>query len=375
MGRAGETVCDRAVQIVCGDDASAKSRMNCMTEPQCLAGIAAGKCASCDPGTVRCTEAMLEECGMDGEFAVKETCPSAALCSKTNKSCNPAECEAGAYDCDDSGALRMCKEDRTEFMVAEMCDSPMLCDAAGKKCNACTPGSNMCESDTTLVTCSADGRMMMRSPCMDPTPKCAMASNKCVQCTAAEDCKTTNECMVKTCNMGTGMCSAETPKPRGTACNGGMCDLTGACAECLDDNQCDSSERCVAGVGCVPRFALEITPLLSGSFLINVSPGYGAKIQGSGGGGGGGGSASVSTNLPMSDCIARIGAGDSCMVGKNTTGDVATITIRGPSQQYCGLNGLLAGDNVTMNFGSRTLAADAGLFDGCDDFSIRVSAY
>jgi len=374
MGRMGETVCDGAMLVVCGEDATAASRMNCMTAAQCLAGIAAGggKCGSCDPGEVRCTEAMLEECNMAGEFEAKEMCPTAALCSEKNKSCDPAGCEPDAYTCE-SGALMKCKEDRTEFQMEEVCDSPELCDAAGKKCNKCAPSSAMCKDDSTLATCSADGQQLMAAPCNAPTAKCAMASNKCVQCTSNDDCQPMNECMVGMCNMGTGMCAAETPKTRGTTCGGGKCDALGTCAECLDNTDCSDSERCVTGFGCQARFPIEVTPglLSNGSFYVNVSPGYAVEMSATGL------NESVAvTGTIRGNCRSLNNSERTCKTSKNTTSAVQTLTLSGSQGAYCGLRSLLAGDSVTLSFemSAPDPMASALTPARCDDGDVTLSA-
>jgi rRNA maturation protein Nop10 len=314
---------------------------------------------------VKCEGVMLMECSMTGEYTMKEMCPSAELCSETNKSCDPMKCAPDTFSCE-NGSLLKCKEDLTGFEVETPCEAE-LCDDKAGKCNMCIPDSKTCEGESTLVTCSADGAGDMMTPCTGMTKKCAMESGKCVQCTSNDDCMPMNECMTSTCDMGTGMCAAETPKTRGTVCSGGMCDLLGSCAECLEDSECSSSERCVAGLGCVPRAALEVTPSLlrNGAFTVNVSPGYAVEIE----------PANVTVRVGGTLAGGCGSISSTCKSSKNNTNNIQSLTITGPAEGYCGIRSLLAGETVRLSFEATMPLPDEPLaLARCDDGTVTLSA-
>jgi len=272
MGHAGEYVCEGASLIHCGAAADAESRVACGSEARCRVGLMTGVCGECDPGAAMCMGAMLRECDAMGKFSKVTPCPSAELCSEENKSCNPAQCGADAHKCE-AGFLKKCKPDQTGFDMGVQCKSQELCSEADKRCNDCMPNTNVCEQDTLMV-CGADGMGPLPMPCSAPTPRCNMG--KCVQCKVKEDCMTTEECRIPSCNAGTGMCTADVA-PRGTKCGGGtrVCDLLGGCQQCLDDTNCPSSQRC-ALYNCIDRAPIQVGLLGCG---FTLSPGYDLILQ------------------------------------------------------------------------------------------------
>jgi hypothetical protein len=279
MGRNGETVCDGAMLIKCGDGGAAGHMERCMTAAQCRAGLPSGACGACDPGAVQCMGAELRECSMSGEFVMKEACASDKLCNEAAKKCDPPACEADEHKCD-SGALLKCKEDRSDFEFAVPSCPPELCDAAAKKCNMCVPSSKECQG-TTLRTCAADGSGFTDMKCAEPTDQCV--EGRCVECTSNSECMPSNNCQDASCNMQTGRCNAATPKPAGTACteNGGkVCSLVGSCVACNTDLDCNASQRCSAVFGCIARQALQAgISLLPGTHTVTLNAGYALKSR------------------------------------------------------------------------------------------------
>jgi hypothetical protein len=247
--------------IRCGMAGDAESRTACSSDVRCRAGLATGKCGTCDPGAAMCAGAELQECSAAGEFSMKTPCASEALCSDVNKSCNPMQCGKDAYKCN-AASLTKCKADLSGFEEVTPCKSAELCSEVDKRCNECVPNSKVCAEDTLMV-CSADGKGPTATPCGGMTPKCNR--DKCVQCKADADCATTMECRVATCNVGTGMCVIGNA-PRGTACGmNSKCDLLGGCVQCLADADCSPSQACGLDYRCADRRALTASSSLLGS--------------------------------------------------------------------------------------------------------------
>ena len=279
MGRSGETVCDGAALIKCGEAGTAKSMERCMNAAQCRAGIEAGACGTCDPGVVQCMGAELRECSMTGEFMFKETCASEALCNEAMKACDKPGCQADEYKCD-SGALLKCKEDLTDFAI-EVPSCPVeLCDQAGKKCNMCVPGSKEC-AGSMLRTCATDGSGYTDTKCAAPTDQCV--EGRCVECTEDAECMPQSQCQQATCNKEMGKCSTPTPKTVGTECseNGGKkCSLAGTCVVCNTDLDCNPSQRCSVVFGCVERQALVPgISIIAGVQYVTLNAGWGLKSK------------------------------------------------------------------------------------------------
>lgn len=137
-GKMDQIVCDEhGVMLLCSADATAKSIDTCSSAGACVAGIASGTCAMCDP-------------------AGESTCDGDNLkqCNETGSGWQPVICEAG-------------------------------CDAASKRCRTCTPGAKQCLGDM-LSTCDAGGQKSVTSACTGLTAHCSDGS--CVQCAIAPDC-------------------------------------------------------------------------------------------------------------------------------------------------------------------------------------------
>jgi hypothetical protein len=67
---------------------------------------------------------------------------------------------------------------------------------------------------------------------------------------------------------------------------------------------------------------------------------------------------------------------ETCKSSKNTSSEVRTLTITGPSQGYCGIRGLLVGESVNLSFESDPPAEGASplTLAGCDNGTVELSA-
>jgi hypothetical protein len=265
QGRAGETVCDKMVMNHCGPDGTAQNQEACMSELFCQLGMAAGKCAVCNPSSATCEGAELDKCNDSGQVEPQQ-CPSAALCNASASACTDLVCMPDTKTCTSDGSLQICNHDGSAVLSTTPC--PSMCDAANARCNSCVPNSASCQGDSTLK-CSADGQSTQVQGCL-PSGECATATcsagncvqgialagspcssgrhcdlrGDCVECSTASDCPAPSDCQSQACNAGT--CAA-TPKPKGATCMAGqgVCDGSGTCgAKPCGNGVVDPGEQC-----------------------------------------------------------------------------------------------------------------------------------
>lgn len=110
---------------------------------------------ACEPGTVRCSGAVLDTCTEAG-WVAGPTCGSPAECNVTARGCAP--CTVGSFECSD-GELRQCTADHSWTLV-EDCGAAVLCDAGTGECrrgNCPKPGQTECRADGLHVCRVSDG--------------------------------------------------------------------------------------------------------------------------------------------------------------------------------------------------------------------------
>jgi len=245
-GNADKPACDGAIMQFCGKAGFAERATPCASKQQCEMGLAHGICAPCLPGAYRCTGALLERCGADGQKfeAVLPACSSAALCNAQAGACTASACVAGSKTCK-GDTLQTCNAELTGF--TDTACGAGLCDGVGKECDVCVPNTKTCEG-SLVKTCNAQGQDYTTTACPSGRPLCT-GSGSCVQCTSPSDCPAARECSVAMCNTASGSC-ASTFKPSGTPCSAGICDGKGECGPaptCGDGVRNQASEECDDG--------------------------------------------------------------------------------------------------------------------------------
>jgi hypothetical protein len=207
-GRDGQSICtDMGEMLACTEGGGAMTVATCSDSTLCKAGLAAGACANCAPGTFQCSGTQLQSCDPQGQaFGVQEQCASAALCDMKAGRCKAPACEAGAFKCS-GDALNRCNQDQTAFEMSKRC-GPGLCDAPNQTCRMCMAGQHKC-SGSTRQECDDTGQKFVAAACPDTTPFC-IGEGECTECRLQNDCKP-RACRTATCS--TGKCSY-TPDPK-----------------------------------------------------------------------------------------------------------------------------------------------------------------
>lgn len=158
-------------------------------------------------------------------------------------SCAPV-CSPGFGDCD-GDAAQGCET---------ALDTPSNCGACGMVC----PDGGACSGGVCQPASCSDGLQNqgeMGIDCDGPCPSCDLCIANAVVCNAPSICHDAG-----VCDPATGVCSAETAKPDGTACNdgnastsgdfcqGGVCTPTASCSDGVQS----PGEVCVdcGGLGC-----------------------------------------------------------------------------------------------------------------------------
>jgi hypothetical protein len=182
----------------------------------------------CEPDATRCADNRLQRCNAAGDAwdSINE-CASAALCDPVALTCTPPTCGASEYRCTESGALEVCRPDRTGFEFVRQCTSAAFCSAM--------PGRELC----TDTPCRA-GRERCNGPQIEKCredrsgydvvgPPCASAA-LCVEAEAEA-----------------ARCSTPSCVPNSFACQGAVL------SRCADDanrylaiSDCGSPEKCLA---------------------------------------------------------------------------------------------------------------------------------
>jgi hypothetical protein len=216
----GEAVCDGAELHVCGDDGRTASVETCADATLCETGAASGRCAACDPGAHRCDGARLDVCDASGQFVLQETCATAELCKEDAGACTEMKCQPEVVACSsDRASLNTCNADGSDFADVQSCGTNG-CDQEHLRCNNCRPGAKSCSGEM-LVTCSNDGQ-----------------TQQMMRCVPAND----NGCGTASCG---GDACAYGHKAPGSACkDGGKCNASGACVECITQSDCPAPGAC-----------------------------------------------------------------------------------------------------------------------------------
>jgi hypothetical protein len=221
---ANGAICDGTIMHTCDAQGKTVAENRCTSEALCSVGLAAGVCADCDPGVFRCTGSELQIC-KDGQFALQETCASAALCKESAGSCTELACMPNTKTCDASGTLKTCSSDGSAFDGNEPC-GPGLCDAQRGRCRACVPNAARCEGNTAMQ-CSSTGDGETPTSCSAPSTGCA-----------------TSSCQGGRCVSGT--------KPQGTSCGGSKkCTASGQCVDCIGNGDCTGENQMCQSNKCV----------------------------------------------------------------------------------------------------------------------------
>jgi cysteine-rich repeat protein len=245
-GSADKPACDGATMLFCGHDGFADRSASCESKLQCEVGLSRAACAPCLPGAFRCTGAMLEKCGADGQQyePVLPACSSAALCNAQAGACTASACVAGSKTCK-GDTLQTCNALLTGF-DDQACGAG-LCDGVGKQCDVCVPNTKTCVG-SSVKTCNGEGQGFDTAACPSARPLCT-GNGSCVECTQASECPAAGECSVAMCNAASGSCGTMI-KASGTPCSVGICDGKGVCGPaptCGDGVKNQASEECDDG--------------------------------------------------------------------------------------------------------------------------------
>ena len=127
---------------------------------QQLCDADAGRCASCLPGSFRCSSDLLEHCTPGGNgWALVSQCDTAGLCDPVEGLCRPKACDPQQYDCSETGDLVVCNAAQTGFTLVQRCDSAAMCNATRgqERCGAliCNVGDRRCNG-AQLEACRSD---------------------------------------------------------------------------------------------------------------------------------------------------------------------------------------------------------------------------
>jgi hypothetical protein len=181
---------------------------------------------ACPVGETRCAPGamVVEQCGVSGTWAVKETCSSVCANGACTGMCTPADKHCGTNQtpetCTPEGA----------WMPGTKCE--FVCTGKGECAGVCTPGSKRCNPTSALVpeTCNELGQWVAEAACPN-----LCSSGSC-----------SGSCMpgTKRCRMDI----PETCSPMGTWEPGTRCQFvcTGN-GECT--GECKPSTRRCAGTG------------------------------------------------------------------------------------------------------------------------------
>lgn len=212
-GRDGENVCtDAGEMLACLPGGEAMTVATCTDAALCKAGIAAGACAQCVPGTHQCNGQALETCDAQGQgFALQDSCASAALCDAKQGRCTAPKCEAEQHVCEGS-ALKKCNQDLTPLESVRQC-LPGLCDEENRTCRMCMPGQARCGVGGRQQ-CDEQGQSFAAAACPEDTPVCAGAGES-VQCGTTRDCAP-RACHVASC--GSRQCTYRPTPSSDTGC-------------------------------------------------------------------------------------------------------------------------------------------------------------
>ena len=210
--------------------------------------------AECNPANGQCETSTVDdgtECNggagmcMDGQCVDEDLCDG-VVCEDDNECttglCNPDDGECSYTPVDDGTACNdgagMCVSG--DCMDADLCEG-VTCDDTGNECTsaACNVQTGQCEEmDVPDGTeCNGGSGACSAGECVD--------SSLCdgVDCSSATDCV-----LDGTCDPASGECIPGDNEPEDAPCtDGGVCDGSGACVECNNDNQCpDDGNDCTA---------------------------------------------------------------------------------------------------------------------------------
>ncbi len=200
-----------------------------------LCGADAGNCASCAPGSFRCSADLLQQCSPGGNgWALVAQCDSAGLCDSIEGLCRPKVCEPQQYECSETGDLVVCNQDQTGFTLVQRCDSAASCNATRgqETCGSivCNPGDRRCNG-AQLEQCRSD-RMGFA-----PTGMVCASATLC-----REDVPGQARCETQTCTAGQYACEGRALR---------MCNEDSAGWTLMD--RCVSDALCRAGLQmCLP---------------------------------------------------------------------------------------------------------------------------
>jgi hypothetical protein len=249
-GRESKRTCDASGTLyTCDASGVIEAQRSCASAELCMPGIQTGMCATCAPGSFRCTGATLEVCTPDGAaFTQSKACSTAALCDAKAGSCKASTCAPGEKTCKGNDLVE-CNPDQTGYVTLQACGAGM-CNASRGACNACTAGSMRCDGNSTVV-CASDGSVENRTSC-----PMVCSAGRCVQCSPGE----TRSCGAEArgiCRPGSDTCIAgvwsgciggvnpKTERP----CDGADSDCDGDLEECpnaaLSCRSADGTTKCL----------------------------------------------------------------------------------------------------------------------------------
>ncbi len=124
------------------------------------AGTATSDNCVCIPGQQRCSNELLQICPTGGgTWEIVDQCASSMLCVPSEPRCRPAQCARREHRCTATGALEICKADRSGFEFKEQCESSAQCSSVsgreGCETDLCRAGRQRCNA-AQVEQCRAD---------------------------------------------------------------------------------------------------------------------------------------------------------------------------------------------------------------------------
>jgi|GEM_PF-1556285 len=197
--------------------------VECTVDQDCALG------EFCDPASNTCTTCLLDTDCDDGNDCTTDTC-TAGTCSNVDSPSGDA-CTGGV--CDGSGTCVTCVDSGVGVIDDGCADPDEVCDTASVVGGICVP----CEDNVTGT--GNDFGCLPAAPICDTT-----GAPTCVECNDASMCDDGNDCTTDACTAGS---CVNTNVGAGTSCTGGVCNATGTCLPCVDDQPAGNQDT-----GCSP---------------------------------------------------------------------------------------------------------------------------
>jgi len=214
----------------------------------------AGRDTHCiEEGALRCVASVRaeREVCLDGSWVASDPCDDGEICDDSDLD-DPGSCLDESLLCLGSAGQFICNGDTMfecdENEVAvhqEPCRSRQHCLAglASGMCAECIPEQEYFCDDRDLMVCAEDGiefALYQECPSADACNDELGVCDAVGECDFNSDCGEAQECRKAICEKG----QCTTGIDEGSACGDekeGVCDASGECVECVDDDDCRES--------------------------------------------------------------------------------------------------------------------------------------